>query len=914
VAPTGQRTSGDGPEPVRVLQLEDNPVDAELIGRQLADDGLPIVSRVVASELSFRKAIADFAPQVVLSDFSLPGFDGLAALRIAKEVAPATPFIFVSGTIGEERAIEALKRGAVDYVLKDNLRRLVPAIKAALREREATRAKDLAEEMLRRSESRLQDIINTSRDWIWECDQEGRFTFSSPSVLEILGYKHHELLGRRAADYVDPADELQMQATFAELMSEEQFSKGVTLRWRNKAGRTRWLERSMVALRDEHGVLTGVRGIDRDVTIRMAQEARIRRLNRALRFVSGASSAVMRLRDRGQLLKEACRLAVSVGGYRKATIYLLPADGNASEPIICSFGSTEVAGMKWTMGGALPVGVTPVTQALATGRPVILGELADAADFGIRQPDRDKLLAAGLRSSIALPLIMDGTSIGVIELHADEAGVFGDAELALLKQVADNITFSLRYLQSKESAEYLEYFDPLTGLANRSLYLQRLAHAIEEAGHNSQRLALVVLDITGLGMINDGLGHHAGDLLLQLVAERLKNVFRDTNLVCRLGGDRFAVMSADAALDAATVLKEQVACVFDAPFQIHDRELRVSVRAGLAQAPDDDRDAESILQHAQTALEHAKKAGERYLRHRPNMNAKASERLSLISDLRQAVSERSFILHYQPKLELGSNRVDGVEALLRWPPRRGDAVPPNVFVPMLESLGLIDDVGAWVIVQALAETADWATADDAFRVAVNVSPLQLNREDFADRVLELVASVAGASHRLELEITESTLMADPRRASSSLARLREAGVTIAIDDFGTGHSSLRVLSGLPVDVLKIDRSFVHDITTNRSHRLIVQTTINLARSLGLKTVAEGVETQEQAAVLADLGCLSIQGYLIRRPAGAAETALWLAAPERGCHERRSLSDRAAMPDGPGSGSVAASPRYQRRDN
>jgi DNA-binding NtrC family response regulator len=166
------------------LQLEDNPVDAELVARHLADDGLSVVSRVVASEIGFRKAIAEFAPQIVLSDFSLPGFDGLSALQIAKAVAPTTPFIFVSGTIGEERAIEALKRGALDYVLKDNLRRLVPAIMGALRQAEATRAKDLAEEMLRRSESRLQDIINTSRDWIWECDREGRFTFSSPSVLD----------------------------------------------------------------------------------------------------------------------------------------------------------------------------------------------------------------------------------------------------------------------------------------------------------------------------------------------------------------------------------------------------------------------------------------------------------------------------------------------------------------------------------------------------------------------------------------------------------------------------------------------------------------------------------------------------------------------------------------------------------
>jgi diguanylate cyclase (GGDEF)-like protein/PAS domain S-box-containing protein len=891
---------------VRVLQLEDNPLDAELVSRRLSDDGMQIVCRVVAGELPFRTAIVDFAPHVILSDFSLPGFDGLSALQIAKEQTPSTPFIFVSGTIGEERAIEALRRGAVDYVLKDNLRRLVPALKGALRQAEATRARDLAEEMLRRSESRLQAIINTSRDWIWECDRDGRFTFSSPSVLEILGYKHHEILGRRAAEYIDSADELQMQALFAEVHSDDELAEAVTLRWRHKAGKTRWLERTMVALRDERGALVGVRGIDRDVTLRMAQEVRIRRLNRALRFVSGASSAVMRLRDREQLLKESCRLAVSVGGYATATIYLLPLENSGGKPVVCSYGKRDGQSTKWSMSNTLPDGATPVTQALATAQPVILNDLADANDLGIRFPDRDGLLERGLRSCILLPLIIDGTAIGVLELHADEAGVFGDAELALLKQVASNITFSLQYLHSKESAEYLEYFDPLTSLANRAFYVQRLSAAIDESLRSERAVALLVLDISDLGMINDGLGHHAGDLLLQLVAERLKNVFRDTSLMCRLGGDRFAVMSVDGAgADLSTVLMQQAACVFDMPFTIHDRDLRVSIKAGLAQSPDDAADAESLIQHAQTALEHAKQAGEQYLRHRPNMNAKASERLSLINELRRVVAERRFTLSYQPKVEVASGRVSGVEALLRWPAGQGDSVSPNVFVPMLESLGLIDEVGGWVIVQALAETADWLVGpDQGFRVAVNVSPLQLNREDFAPRVLDLIAEAPAAGRRLELEVTESTLMADPRRAGASLARLRQAGVTIAIDDFGTGHSSLRVLSGLPVDVLKIDRSFVRDLTENRSHRVIVQTTITLADSLGMKTVAEGVETPEQAEVLKELGCTMIQGYLVHKPVSAGELRKWLgtakttpvarhAASRDANREERSLTNGAA---------------------
>jgi diguanylate cyclase (GGDEF)-like protein/PAS domain S-box-containing protein len=886
-----QDASNFKPDTVRLLHLEDNPVDAELILRQLTNDGLQFACTTVKDEHSFRRAIVDLAPQVILSDFSLPGFDGLSALRIASEMAPGTPFVFVSGTIGEERAIEALRSGAVDYVLKDNLRRLVPAIRGAMRQLDATKARDLAEEMLRRSESRLQDIVNTSRDWIWECDREGRFTFSSPSIKDILGYGHHEVLGRRCTDYVEPDDSVDLRATFAELDSGDDTNRTVTLRWLHKNGKVRWLERKWVALRDDMGALRGMRGIDRDVTVRRIQEVRIRRLNRALRFLSGASSAVMRLRDRAQLVKEACRLAVRVGGYMRATIHLLPAGGAGGKAVTCSYAALQDEGAQWSAGVSVPEGATAVRQALATSESVILADLEDASSTGGRLPEYEALLAIGVRAYMVLPLIIDGTAIGAIELHSDEAGVFGEAELALLKQVAANITFSLQYLHSKESAEYLVYFDPLTALANRSLFVQRLANAVQDAAVNSRGVALLTLDIARLGLINDSLGHHAGDLLLQLVADRLKNTFRDTSALCRLGGDRFAVMAADASQEGATLLQEKVAFAFEAPFAVQEQELRLTIVAGLAQWPDDGTEPEALLQHAQTALDHAKQSGERYLRHQPTMTTSASARLSLTNELRRAVEGRRFELHYQPKIATITGQVTGVEALLRWP-ESATGVSPSVFVPMLESLGLIHELGSWAIVQALAQTADWLTSSPEFRVAVNISPLQLDRDDFADRLLELVGDPRNA-HRLELEVTESTLMRDPRKARASLERLRAAGLTVAIDDFGTGHSSLRVLAGLPVDVLKIDRSFVNGIAHDRNHRVIVQTTISLAASLGMSTVAEGVEDEEQVAVLRELGCDCLQGYLIHRPAPAAVVAQWLAnkphAPREPALERSILA-------------------------
>jgi diguanylate cyclase (GGDEF)-like protein/PAS domain S-box-containing protein len=782
------------------------------------------------------------------------------------------PFIFVSGTIGEERAINALKNGAFDYVLKDNLRRLVPAIRAALRAADTARARDLAVTMLRRSESRLQDIINSSADWVWECDEMFRFTFSSPSVERILGHGRHDILQAPAFDFVSRGDQDRLREAFDACAAEADATPPVVLRWLHRDGKARWLERTMTALRADDGSLRGFRGIDRDVTLRKLQEQHIARLNRAVGFLSGINSAIVRIRDRQELLHEACRLAVQVGGYAMATIYLKQADGK--EPVVHRAVAEAQSVPRRPFREPLQ-GKGPVGRAMAGNARVLVPDISDPS---VDIPEQAKLLEMGLRACIALPLDVDGTPIGVFQLHANEQNAFSERELALLDQVTANVTFSLQYLHSRESIEYLEYFDTLTALANRTLYVQRLENAIRAAGHGQRALTLMVFDIAGLTVINDGLGHRAGDLVLQLVAERLKDVFRDSGVLCHLGGGSFAVFAphAEGSTDATTVLRERIALLFEAPFTVGEQELRLSVRAGFAEFPEDGQASEALLHHAQTALDHAKESGEIFLRHRPDMNVAASERLSLTSRLRATAAQQQFELHYQPIVRLSDDTVEGVEALLRWP---GADVSPAVFVPLLESIGLIGDVGKWVLGRALSEGEEWQTDErhGPFRIAVNISALQLRRENFAEEVMQAAAAVRNGASRLELEVTESALMQDPRRACAILARLRDAGITVAIDDFGTGHSSLQTLSQLPVDILKIDRTFVSDIATNDRHRTLVQTTITLAKSFGMRTVAEGVETRLQSEILKRLGCDSIQGYFIARPAGAREFGSWISA-------------------------------------
>src|SRR5256886_6966852 len=311
------------PHGLRVLIVEDVPVEAELVLRQLAEGGMPCAHLRVDTEGSFRAALLRFRPHIILSDFTLPAFDGLSALDIARHEAPHVPFIFVSGTIGEERAIEALRRGAVDYVLKTNPARLVPAVKRALREVSERARRRIAERQIRESEQRLRDIVDTSQDWIWELHSERRFVFSSESVHGILGRAVEEVIGYGFETFIHEADREVFAAALQGLSAGQRTATGIVTRWQHVGGEYRWLEGNLLALIGPDGGVSGYRGTHRDITERKHQQERILRLTRMLQMQSGINAAVVRIRERDALLREACRLALQVGGYEDVMISLV---------------------------------------------------------------------------------------------------------------------------------------------------------------------------------------------------------------------------------------------------------------------------------------------------------------------------------------------------------------------------------------------------------------------------------------------------------------------------------------------------------------------------------------------------------------------------------------------------------------
>ena len=428
--------------------------------------------------------------------------------------------------------------------------------------------------------------------------------------------------------------------------------------------------------------------------------------------------------------------------------------------------------------------------------------------------------------------------------------------------------------ETEARMQHIAQHDSLTGLPNRLALLMRLAQLLPEARRHEWKIGIMFIDLDRFKIINDTLGHQVGDEMLREVACRLSNVVRETDFVARLGGDEFVVIlpginnPADAALVASKIVN-----ALSTPIEAEGHELHTSPSIGISIFPDDGPDGDSILKNADTAMYHAKAAGRNnYQFFAANMNQIATERLDIERKLRHAISRNELALVYQPQFSADGRYPTGIEALIRWHHPSDGMIPPDRFIPVAEETGMIVEIGDWVMHTACREMQHWIDSGlKPLRVAVNVSARQLRRRDFCETVAGALADSGLPAELLELEITESSVMENPKEAIEILERLGRMGVSLAIDDFGTGYSSLAYLKLFPIDHLKIDRSFVRDIEHDLNDRAIAFGTIALAHSLGLNVIAEGVETADQLELLRSNGCDEVQGYLFSKPltSGAA---------------------------------------------
>jgi diguanylate cyclase (GGDEF)-like protein len=735
-----------------VLLIEDSEPDAELTIRRLNAAGFRCTHRCVVTELEMRSALKVRLPDLILSDFSLPAFSGMTALAIARVEAAGVPFIFLSGTIGEERAIEALKCGAIDYVLKSNLMRLVPAVKRALADAELRRTSQLAERQVAR--------------------------------------------------------------------------------------------------------LTGV-----------------------LQMLSGINAALVRIQNRDELLSETCRLAHRVGGYAIAMVALINPTTRMARPIgWAGWNFFPEPDQEFPVADHEAGDTSLMGRVIRTGQPALCEDV-NHAPFII--DGKEKLIDAGVRSLACLPLRIDGTPIGSFLCGTTTTGVIGPEELLLLEEVAANLSFALQYLDKQDAVRFLSYFEPLTGLAKRALFCERLSRLLTRGTQSLPRLAVAVFDIEHLSVINDSFGRHTGDRLLQCVADRLKGQYPDTEQLAHLGGGTFVSMRAlpERADNENRTLHRDFTRLFDRPFSVDGHEIVAKIKTGLACYPEDGQEPNELVQNAEAALKEAKTSGEQYLHHRIDMNSGLARRVGMEHRLRTALDYEEFVLHYQPKITLSTGKISSVEALLRWQDPEGELIAPGVFLPLLESAGLMAATGAWVLRQAAADCRHWRRMGlPPVRIAVNISPPELRRRNTAREILDCIGDLTGDSDwGIDVEVTEGALAGDSLACVHELRLLRAAGMRIAIDDFGTGFSSLGRLSELPIDTLKIDRTFTSRLPTDRKGCTLVSTIIGLAHAFDMTTVAEGVETQAQLDYLIREGCDESQGFLHCRPVPKAEFERLLSA-------------------------------------
>lgn len=434
--------------------------------------------------------------------------------------------------------------------------------------------------------------------------------------------------------------------------------------------------------------------------------------------------------------------------------------------------------------------------------------------------------------------------------------------------------------EAEDRMRHIAQTDALTGLPNRMALLMRLAQILPDARRHQWKVAMMFLDLDRFKTINDTLGHQVGDELLREVACRLSRLVRESDFVARLGGDEFVIIlpAISTPADAATVASK-ITATLSTPIEADGHELHTSPSIGISIFPDDGTDGNTILKNADTAMYHAKAAGRNnYQFFAAEMNQSAAERLNIERMLRHAIARNELSIDFQPQFDAASRQPTGVEALARWYHPTDGMISPARFIPVAEETGLIVDIGEWVLTAACREMAHWIHAGlKPLRVAVNVSALQLRRRDFCETVANALATSGLAPELLELEITESAVMENPQEAIKVLERLGRMGVTLAIDDFGTGYSSLAYLKLFPIDHLKIDRSFVADIEHDLNDRAIAFGTIALAHSLGLKVIAEGVETEDQLDLLRGNRCDEVQGYLLSKPMNSGTTFAFLHA-------------------------------------
>jgi len=597
------------------------------------------------------------------------------------------------------------------------------------------------------------------------------------------------------------------------------------------------------------------------------QMQRTERINRVYRVLSGINTAILRLRDDEALLHEACRIAVEVGGLRMA--WAGRVNGHASGVRLMAHagvGRAAVEDMIASMNEGLAEGRGTVGPALLNRKPIVCDDIA--ADPRMT-PWRDDLLALECRSVATFPLWRGRDLVGSLTFYADEPGYFDSEEIPVYEEVAADTSLGLEFAHYAARQDYLAYHDPITGLPNRALFRDRIQQAIIAAKRQGDFPAVLAVEIPEVQKLSDHFGHHVADQALRALVPRLTAVLREGDSLARLEGHAFAVglVAQTRSSDDANAIASRVLQLFPLELEFDDKSFVVTARVGISVYPASGSDVQTMIRNAELAV-HALEPGRQVGFYSRELDATLRRRHQVEQALARADLDREMRVVYQPVVDLDNENVIGAEALLRWTsPALGD-VPPGEFIPVAEQVGRVEMLGRWVLRQVLAQVRDWQLRGLEFgTISVNVAAPELRQRDFigtATRLLE-ESGVDTSNRPVALELTETTAIESMETVVEALEKLRDIGFQIYLDDFGTGYSSLAHLHRIPTHALKIDIDFIRRLADDNASLSLTRGSIMLAHSLGLRAIAEGVETAEQFRILKELRCNEAQGYLFSPP-------------------------------------------------
>ena len=746
-------------------------------------------------------------------------------------------------------------------------------------------ARKKIEAALHASELKYRNVFATIGDALFLVDgRDGRILTVNPAACRLYGYSRKELLALKDIDLAsDPTGDAQLPRAESRRLMD---------RWHRRKDGTAFPADLWVRHFRYKGHTITVAAV-RDMSAQKRAERKVVRLSNLYAALSRTNAAIMRQTKPDDLFRQVCQIIAELEQIALVEISFIDSDTPWLKAAACAGLSAALAMHSAAPYAAtdpcLPEGMGPCGMAFRLGNPVVSNDFLNDPDSG---PWREWASGLNVRAVAAFPLRRSGAVVGCLTACALERGFFADDITGLLTNLAGEVSFALdlfdRETQREVAAQHIRHMathDPLTGLPNRTLLLDRLAQAIHGARRKQHYVGILFLDLDHFKTLNDSLGHDVGDQLLRAVTERLRGSIRQEDTLARQGGDEFILVLPDMAEPAfAGRVAEHLLRALRAPFALHHHLMHVNASIGISVCPVDSDDPMTLIRFADSAMYQAKAAGRSdFVFFTSELNIRVSELFSLGNELRQALEREEFILHYQPQIDLATCQVTGMEALIRWRHPGKGLISPSKFIPIAEETGLINPIGEWTLRTACAQARRWQDAGlPAVPIAVNLSAQQWLQPDLEKQVLNALESQDLAPHFLELELTESLLMRDTDKMIETMHRLRARGVQFAVDDFGIGYSSLSYLKRFPVDHLKIDQSFVRDISTDPDDAAIATAIIQMGKSLRLTVIAEGVETSEQLKFLSNHGCDVAQGYYFSSPLPADACAEFLARQSGGC--------------------------------